>query len=59
MLLDGTELLLRFVHKIDAIIPSFLGFHPIQRGSKLSTIQGFEWSHLDTLLITIVIRELS
>jgi len=59
MLLDGTDLLLRFVHEIDAIIPSFLGFNPIQRGSTLSTIQGFKWSHLDALLVTIIIRELS
>jgi len=59
MLLDGMDLLLRFVHEIYAIIPSFLGFHPIQWGSTLSTIQGFKWSHLDALLITIVTRELS
>ena len=59
VLLDGTDLLLRFVHEIDAIIPSLSGFDPIQRGSTLSTVQGFKWSHLDTLLITVVIRELS
>jgi len=52
-------LLLRFVHEIDAIIPSLPGFHLIQWGSTLSTIHGFKWSHLDALLVTIVIRELS
>jgi len=53
------DLLLCFVHEIDAIILSLSGFYPIQWGSTPSTIQGFKWSHLDTLLITVVIRELS
>jgi len=58
MLLDCMDLLLRFVHEIDVVIPSFPGFYPNQWGSTLSTIQGFEQSHLDAILVTVVIRVL-
>jgi len=59
MLLDCTDLLLHFVHEINVVIPSLPGLYPIQRSSTLSAIQGFKMSHLDALLVTIVVRELS
>jgi hypothetical protein len=53
------NLLLGFFYKVNTIESSFSWFHLIQRSSTLATIQSFKWSHLDALLITVVVREFS
>jgi hypothetical protein len=59
MLLNSTDLLLGLFYKVDVVVPPFPRFHPVQRSSTLTSIQSFERSHLDTLMIAIIIREFS
>jgi hypothetical protein len=57
MFLNGTDLLLGFLNKVNSKIPPVPRFYLVQRSPTFATIQSFERSHLDTLLIAIVIRE--
>ena len=58
MLLNDANLLFHFGDKIYAIVSSFFGLNLIQGSSTFPTVQGFKRSHLDAILITVVIGEL-
>jgi hypothetical protein len=58
VLLDNLDPFFNFFNKINAIVP-FSRLDLIQRRSALSAIQGFKQSHLNTLLIIVVIGKLN
>jgi hypothetical protein len=59
MLLDNSNFLFRFLDKINAVVPPFPWFNPVQRSSTVAAIQSFERSHFDTLLVAIIIGNLA
>jgi hypothetical protein len=57
--MDAVDDLFSLNDKVRAKDRHFARLDPIQRCTAATTIQSFEGCHLETLLITIVVRELS
>jgi hypothetical protein len=57
MALYNPNLLFGLFDEVNTIVPPLLGFNPIQGSPTFLAIKCFKRSYLDTLLVTIVVRE--
>jgi hypothetical protein len=58
MALYNPNLLFGLFDEVNTVVPPLPRFNPVQGSPTFLAIKCFKRSHLDTLLVTIVVREL-